>query len=45
MPTGIYNRAADNWHPLLAVADRAGGDWPQRARPGCDRAFNGRGRW
>jgi hypothetical protein len=32
MPPGIVNRAADNWRPLLAVADLAGGDWPTRAR-------------
>jgi hypothetical protein len=32
MPEGIVNRAADNWHPLLAVADLAGGAWPERAR-------------
>jgi Protein of unknown function (DUF3631) len=32
MPEGIINRAADNWRPLLAVADIAGGDWPARTR-------------
>jgi hypothetical protein len=32
MPPGIYNREADNWKPLLAIADAAGGEWPQRAR-------------
>jgi putative DNA primase/helicase len=32
MPEGIINRAADNWRPLLAVADSAGGDWPARTR-------------
>jgi putative DNA primase/helicase len=32
MPAGIYNRAADNWHPLLVFADLAGGEWPERAR-------------
>ncbi|HZT88195.1 MAG TPA: DUF3631 domain-containing protein [Stellaceae bacterium] len=32
MPEGIINRAADNWRPLLAVADLAGGEWPERAR-------------
>jgi putative DNA primase/helicase len=32
MPSGIFNRAADNWRPLLAVADLAGGAWPARAR-------------
>ena len=28
----VEDRAADNWEPLVAVADRAGGDWPARAR-------------
>ena len=26
------DRAKDMWEPLLALADAAGGDWPQRAR-------------
>jgi putative DNA primase/helicase len=30
IPAGIYNRAADNWRPLLAVAKVAGGDWLAR---------------
>jgi hypothetical protein len=29
------DRAADVWEPLVAVADAAGGDWPQRARNAC----------
>lgn len=32
MPNGITDRPADVWEPLLAVADAAGGDWPERAR-------------
>lgn len=32
MPGGIINREADNWRPLLAIADEAGGEWPERAR-------------
>jgi hypothetical protein len=28
----IEDRAADTWEPLIAVADLAGGDWPERAR-------------
>lgn len=32
MPDGIFNRKADNWRPLLAIADAVGGVWPQRAR-------------
>lgn len=29
------DRAADVWEPLVAVADAAGGDWPDRARMAC----------
>jgi hypothetical protein len=29
---GFADRANDNWSPLLAIADAAGGEWPQRAR-------------
>jgi hypothetical protein len=32
MPEGVNDRTADTWEPLIAVADVAGGDWPQRAR-------------
>jgi hypothetical protein len=32
MPAGFVNRVADNWRPLLAVADVVGGEWPERAR-------------
>jgi hypothetical protein len=32
MPVGVLNRMADNWRPLLAIAEIAGGDWPERAR-------------
>lgn len=28
----LEDRPADNWEPLLAMADLAGGDWPARAR-------------
>jgi hypothetical protein len=31
LPTGAFNRLADNWRPLFAVAEIAGGDWPHRA--------------
>ena len=30
MPAGLYNRAADNWRGLLAIATVAGGDWLAR---------------
>lgn len=32
MPPGVEDRDADVWEALLAVADAAGGAWPQRAR-------------
>jgi putative DNA primase/helicase len=32
IPDSLNDRAADNWRPLLAIADLAGGDWPTRAR-------------
>jgi hypothetical protein len=28
----LEDRAADTWEPLIAVADLAGGNWPERAR-------------
>jgi hypothetical protein len=30
LPDGVFNRLADNWRPLFAIAEVAGGDWPQR---------------
>ncbi len=32
MPSGVEDRNADMWEPLVAVADAVGGDWPRRAR-------------
>jgi Protein of unknown function (DUF3631) len=32
LPEDLNDRAQDAWEPLLAIADRAGGEWPQRAR-------------
>src|SRR5262245_40648939 len=32
VPDALNDRAADNWRPLLAIADLAGGDWPKRAQ-------------
>lgn len=32
IPEALNDRAADNWEPLFAIADIAGGDWPQIAR-------------
>jgi Protein of unknown function (DUF3631) len=35
MPAGVTDRNADVWEALLAVADAAGGTWPERARVSC----------
>lgn len=32
MPPGVEDRNADVWESLLAMADAAGSDWPERAR-------------
>ena len=32
IPDALNDRAADNWRPLLAIADLAGGDWPKKAQ-------------
>jgi hypothetical protein len=32
LPSGIEDRAADCWEPLIAIADAAADDWPDRAR-------------
>lgn len=32
IPESLNDREGDNWSPLLAIADLAGGDWPERAR-------------
>ena len=31
-PAALHDRAADNWRPLLAIAEVAGGDWLARGR-------------
>jgi len=31
----VEDRAADVWEPLIAIADEAGGTWPERARKVC----------
>jgi hypothetical protein len=38
MPDGIINRLADNWRPLLAIAEEAGEGWPERARQAASAA-------
>ena len=42
MPAGLSDRHEDVWAPLLAIADRAGGHWPERARSAAS-ALCGRG--
>jgi len=32
MPETLNDRAADNWRPLVVIADTAGAEWPTRAR-------------
>jgi hypothetical protein len=32
IPSELHDRAADNWRPLLAIADAAGGEWSAKAR-------------
>lgn len=32
VPDKLHDRARDNWRPLLAIADLAGGEWPGLAR-------------
>ncbi|MEU8631601.1 DUF3631 domain-containing protein [Amycolatopsis sp. NPDC048633] len=34
-PDGVRDRAAEIWRPLLAIADTAGGHWPETARKAC----------
>jgi hypothetical protein len=43
MPKGIVNRAADNWRPLLAIADVAEGEWPERARKAAEASRSAEG--
>jgi hypothetical protein len=32
VPPGLYDRARDSWETLIAIADAAGGRWPEIAR-------------
>jgi hypothetical protein len=40
LPDELNDRAQDAWEPLLAIADAAGGEWPQVARQAA-RALSG----
>jgi len=42
MPPGAYNRVADNWRPLFAIAQIAGGDWPQLTLDAYNELANGK---
>jgi uncharacterized protein DUF3631 len=42
-PDGVRDRAAEIWRPLLAIADAAGGKWPEVARAACSHFVNGEG--
>lgn len=44
LPTGLDARAEDIVEPLLALADLAGGDWPERARAAIVKLVLGRER-
>lgn len=35
LPSGVTDRSAEIWEPLIAIADLAGPDWAQRARGAC----------
>jgi hypothetical protein len=35
LPNGVVDRSAEVWRPLVAVADAAGGAWPELARGAC----------
>ena len=36
LPRWLMNRPAEIWTPLLAIADAAGAEWPDRARTACE---------
>ncbi len=37
---GLDDRAVDNWEALLAIADAAGGEWPEQARAAAQALSN-----
>ncbi len=43
IPDEIDDRAQDIWEPLIAIADLAGGDWPERTRRAAVAIHRGRG--
>jgi len=41
MPNGLHDRAADNWRPLVAIADIVGTHWPDTARRTANKLSGG----
>ena len=41
LPETLHDRAGDNWEPLLAIADVAGGAWPTYARRAAEALSGG----
>lgn len=41
LPPGITDRKGDVWEPLIAIADLAGGEWPELARQACTALVEG----
>jgi putative DNA primase/helicase len=39
LPEGLFNRTADNWRPLVVLAQVAGGDWPKLMREAINEAL------
>lgn len=39
MPTSLSDRATDIWEPLIVIADKAGGEWPDLAREAAESIF------
>jgi Protein of unknown function (DUF3631) len=44
LPDELSDRMQDVWEPLLAIADLAGGDWPERARAAAVELYRKRGK-
>jgi Protein of unknown function (DUF3631) len=44
LPDELSDRAQDVWEPLLAIADHAGEDWPERARTAAVDLYLNRGK-
>jgi len=36
VPDSLHDRAADNWRPLVAIANAVGGNWPKKAREAAE---------